>query len=84
MTNTFDDKSATDTDADTDFVEITILVSRETYEKAKAIVDDLDPTTSPYGEFAGTFGVEEYLGNRLDIYFEDQKKHWPRAPFTRH
>lgn len=73
MTKTPDDMTAADTYADTDFVEITTLVSRETYEKAKAEVADLDPATSPYGEFAGAFGLYEYLGNCLDIYFEDRK-----------
>lgn len=74
MTKILDDKTAADTGADAGFVEITTLVSRETYEKAKADVADLDPTTSPLGEFAGMFAIDEYLGNCLEIYFEGRKK----------
>ena len=73
MTKTPDDRTA-DPGEDADYVTVTIMVKRETYEKAKAHVADRDPGTSPLGEYAGMFGVDEYLGNSLDTYCEDRKK----------
>ena len=44
--------------ADSDEVEVTLVISRKAYERAKAIVAENDPRNSHLGEFAGLMDAE--------------------------
>ena len=59
--------------ADSDQIEVTLVISRKTYERAKAIVAEKDPRHSDLGEWAGLMNVEDYLGQVLEMHFEQDR-----------
>ena len=58
----------TDDQIENDEVEVTLTISRATFDRAKELASEADPRISIIGEYAGMLEVDEFLGRFIEAH----------------